>query len=60
MFINVLLAQNNVSEWSDMSTHGLLAQNNVSEGSDMSTHGLLAQIMCLSGATCLHMTVGPE
>ena len=31
----------NVSEWSDMSTHGVLFQNhdNVSEWSDMSTHG---------------------
>jgi hypothetical protein len=50
-----LLAQNNVSEWSDMSINVLLAQNNVSEWSNMSTRGLLVQIMCLSGATCLHM-----
>ena len=37
------LAQNNVSEWSDMSINVLLAENNVSEWSDMSTRGLLAQ-----------------
>jgi hypothetical protein len=34
-----------LSEWSDMSTHGVLFQNhdNVSEWSDMSTHGVLFQ-----------------
>jgi hypothetical protein len=32
-----------VSEWSDMSTHGLLAQINGSEWSDMSINILLAE-----------------